>query len=58
MSNFGLLIRALPGILLSIAILAVVVVLVVKVLTGRWPSIQLLSGDKTTEKPIPKSNIK
>jgi|GEM_PF-6478002 len=58
MSNFGLLIKALPGILLSIVILAVVVVPVVKIVTGRWPSIHLLSGDKTTDESTPKSNIK
>ncbi len=58
MSNFGLLIRALPGVLLSIVILSVVVVPVVKVVTGRWPSIHLLSGNKTTNESTHKSNIK
>jgi len=54
MSNFGLLFRALPGILLSIAILLVVTAIAVKVSSGSWPSINMLSGDKSSDESIKK----
>jgi len=49
MSNFGLLIRALPGLLLSFAILLAVLTIVVKLVSGRWPSISLLTDEKPAQ---------
>ncbi len=53
MSNFGLLARAFPGILLSIAILLAVLAIAVKVTSGRWPTIAMLGRKKRFRKEQP-----
>ncbi len=56
MSNFGLLIRALPGILLSFAILLAVLTIVIKLVSGRWPSISMLTDGKQEHPATHKAN--